>query len=148
MQIDILLVEDNKGDVQLLRAVLLETNSNVRLHVVGDGVEAMAFLKYQGHYLNSPRPDLILLDLLMPNMDGLEFLAQVKSDSRFKTIPIIVLAASRAESDISQSYQLMASCYLAKPKELEEFERLVKCLNDFWLTRVTFQKSGHTVETI
>jgi chemotaxis family two-component system response regulator Rcp1 len=145
MPIDILLVEDNEGDARLLREVLIETNNSARLHVVADGVEAMAFLRYQGRYLDSPRPDLILLDLHMPRMDGLEALAQVKSDPRLKTIPIIVLTTSRSELDIAESYKLMASCYLAKPEELKEFERLVKSLNDFWLTRVKFPKQQHTV---
>ena len=140
MSIDILLVEDNEGDARLLREILAETNKNVRLHAVTDGLEAMAFLRYQGPHLDAPRPDLILLDLHMPKMDGLEVLAQVKADPWLRTIPIIVLTTSQEEPDIVQSYKLMASCYLAKPRELEEFERLVKSLNDFWLTRVTFQK--------
>jgi chemotaxis family two-component system response regulator Rcp1 len=138
--VDILLVEDNAADARLVRETLLECNKTARLHVVSDGDEAMAFLRYQGTYLEAPRPDLILLDLHMCRMDGLEVLAQVKSDPRLRMIPIIVLTASRSELDIEQSYKLMASCYLAKPRELEEFERLVKSLNDFLLTRVTFQK--------
>ena len=144
MAIDILLVEDNKGDVRLLREVLRETNRTVRLHVVADGCEAMAFLRYQGPYLEVPRPDIILLDLKMPKMDGLEVLAQVKADPWLKTIPIIVLTTSQAEPDIVQSYKLMASCYLTKPAEWKEFERLVQCLNDFWLTSVTFPKQAKT----
>ena len=144
MAIDILLVEDNEGDVRLLREVLLETNRTVRLHVVADGSEAMAFLRYQGPYLEVPRPDIILLDLKMPKMDGLEVLAQVKADPWLKTIPIIVLTTSQAEPDIVQSYKLMASCYLTKPAEWKEFERLVQCLNDFWLTSVTFPKQAKT----
>jgi chemotaxis family two-component system response regulator Rcp1 len=144
MPMDILLVEDNEGDARLVREVLLETNQTARLHVVTDGLEAMAFLRYQGPYLEAPRPDFILLDLQMPKMDGLEVLAQVKADPWLKTIPIIVLTASQAEPDIVQSYKLMASCYLTKPGELEEFERLVKSLNEFWLTRVTFPKQGQT----
>jgi two-component system, chemotaxis family, response regulator Rcp1 len=138
--IDILLVEDNEGDARLLRESLLETNTIARLHVATDGLEAMAFFRYQGRYLDAPRPDLILLDLQMPKMDGLEVLAQVKADPWLRTIPIIVLTTSQAEADIVQSYKLMASCYLAKPGEWKEFESLVKSLNDFWLTKVTFPK--------
>jgi len=145
MSIDILLVEDNAGDARLLRELLLETNKTVRLHVVTDGLEAMAFLRYQGPHLDAPRPDLILLDLSMPKMDGLEVLAQVKADPWLRTIPIIVLTTSQAEPDIVQSYKLMASCYLAKPGEWKEFESLVKSLNDFWLAKVTFPKQGQPV---
>jgi len=144
MSIDILLVEDNEGDARLLREILLEINKNVRLHAVANGLEAMAFLRYQGPHLDAPRPDLILLDLQMPKMDGLEVLAQVKADPWLRTIPIIVLTASQAEPDIVQSYKLMASCYLTKPGESKDFESLVKSLNDFWLSRVAFSKQGQT----
>jgi chemotaxis family two-component system response regulator Rcp1 len=140
MPIDILLVEDNEGDVRLLREVLFETNKAARLHVVADGFEAMAFLRYQGPFLDAPRPDLILLDLQMPKMDGLEVLAKVKEDPWLKTIPIVVLTASQAEPDIVQSYKLMANCYLTKPGEWKEFESLVRSLNDFWLVRVKYPK--------
>jgi two-component system, chemotaxis family, response regulator Rcp1 len=144
MSTDILLIEDNEGDVRLLREVLRETNKAVRLCVVSDGLEAMAFLRYQGPHLNAPRPDLILLDLHMPKMDGLEVLAQVKADPWLRTIPIIVLTSSQSELDIVQSYKLMASCYLTKPGELKDYQSLVKSLNDFWLTRVKFPKQGQT----
>ena len=141
MPIEILLVEDNEGDVRLLREVLLEANKDVRLHVVPDGVEAMAFLKYQGKYLDVPRPDVILLDLNMPNMDGREVLARVKRDPWLKRIPIIVLTSSQAEFDIEQSYKLLANCYLSKETSLDKFEQLVKSLNDFWLAKVKLPKS-------
>jgi chemotaxis family two-component system response regulator Rcp1 len=140
MPIDILLVEDNEGDVRLLREVLLEANKNVRLHVVPDGREALAFLKYQGSYINVPRPDLILLDLNLPNVDGREVLARVRADPWLKTIPIIVLSSSQEEFDIAQSYKLLANCYLTKPEQLNEFEKLVTRLNDFWLATVRFPK--------
>jgi chemotaxis family two-component system response regulator Rcp1 len=138
--LEILLVEDNEGDARLLRELLLETNQTVRLHVVCDGVEAMAFLRYQGKYIDVPRPDVILLDLNMPKMDEREVLALVKADQHLKRIPVIVLTTSQAEFDIVSSYKLMASCYLTKPGDLEEFEGLVKSLNDFWLTRVSLPK--------
>jgi chemotaxis family two-component system response regulator Rcp1 len=107
------------------------------LHVASDGVEAMVFLNREGDYIRAPRPDLILLDLNMPKLDGREVLVRVKADVKLKTIPIIVLTASRAEMDIVKSYQLHASCYLSKPGELNEFEQLIKSINHFWLTRVS-----------
>jgi chemotaxis family two-component system response regulator Rcp1 len=144
---DILLVDDNAGDARMLREVLADVNKTVRLHVVTDGLEAMAFLKYQGPYVDVPRPDLILLDLCMPKLGGLEVLVQIKTDVGLRTIPIVVLTTSCCETDVEKCYQLMANCYLAKPKELAEFESLVKSLNDFWLTRVTFHKAPHTVSS-
>jgi chemotaxis family two-component system response regulator Rcp1 len=140
--VDILLVEDNQGDARLLREVLSEVNKTVRLHVVTDGLEAIAFLNYQGRYLDAPRPELILLDLRMPKLGGLEVLAQVKADPRLRAIPIVILTSSHSEMDVVQSYQLMANCYLAKPGDLVAFERLVKSLNDFWLTKVTLQRES------
>jgi len=142
---DILLVDDNEGDARLMREVLSGINKTVHLHVVTDGLEAMAFLKYQGKYLDAPRPQLILLDLRMPKLDGLEVLAQLKMDPRLSVIPIVVLTTSNSESDITQSYQLMASCYLTKPAELGEFERLVKSLNEFWFTKVAFPRVQRNV---
>jgi chemotaxis family two-component system response regulator Rcp1 len=141
------LVEDNDGDARLLREVFREANKEVRLSVVPDGVEAMAFLTYQGKYLEAPRPDLILLDLNMPKMGGREVLVRVKANPRLKTIPVIVLTTSEAESDIVSSYGLMASCYLTKPGELADFEKLVKSLNDFWLTSVKLPKQQKSVMT-
>jgi CheY-like chemotaxis protein len=142
---DVLLIDDSDGDARLLREVLSEINKTVRLHVVTDGLEAMAFLRHVGPYLNVPRPQLILLDLRMPKMDGLEVLAQVKTDPRLSVIPIVVLTTSCSEMDIVQSYQLKANCYLTKPTELVEFERLVRTINDFWLTQVRFQTEQPSV---
>jgi|HubBroStandDraft_1064217.scaffolds.fasta_scaffold779058_1 two-component system, chemotaxis family, response regulator Rcp1 len=136
---DVLLIDDSEGDARLMREVLSEINKTVRLHVVTDGLEAMAFLRHLEPYLNVPRPQLILLDLRMPKMDGLEVLAQVKTDSRLSVIPIVVLTTSSSEVDIVQSYRLKANCYLTKPTELVDFERLVRTINDFWLTQVKFQ---------
>ena len=141
MPMDVLLVDDNRTDARLLRELLSEINKDVRLHVVTDGFEAMAFLRRHGPYTDARRPDLILLDLSMPKMDGLEVLVQLKQDPRFKTIPIVVLTISQLEADIEQSYKLMANCYLTKPDDLKEFESLVKSLNDFWLTRVKFHRN-------
>jgi two-component system, chemotaxis family, response regulator Rcp1 len=141
-------VEDNEGEARLLQEVFADVNLHVRLHVVTDGLEAMAFLRYQGRYLHVARPDLILLDLHMPKMDGLEVLASVKSDPWLQTIPIIVLTTSDSQGDIERSYRLMANCYLKKPTNLEEMEEVVRSLNNFWINQVRFhnveQKSAPT----
>ena len=134
------LVEDNAGDARLLRETLLEANPHVRLHVVGDGDEAMAFLRYQEPYVNAPRPDVILLDLNLPKTGGLEVLASVKANPWLKTIPLIVLTTSQSPEDIVSSYRLLASCYLAKPAALKEFEKLVLSLDDLWLRRAALPK--------
>jgi CheY-like chemotaxis protein len=107
----------------------------MHLHVASDGLEAMAFLRRQGVHADAPRPDFILLDLNLPMMDGREVLAQIKSDESLMTIPTIILTTSNAEEDIVKSYQLQANCYLSKPVQLEEFEEVVKSINDFWLTK-------------
>src|SRR6202451_2110054 len=134
--IEVLLVEDSPGDVRLTTEAFREVNQAVHLNVVADGVEAMAFLTQAGEYAGAPRPDLILLDLNLPKMDGREVLAQIKADDNLKTIPTVILTTSQAEADIDKSYRLKANCYLNKPVELEAFEALVKSINDFWLTKV------------
>jgi len=135
--IEVLLVEDSPGDVRLTREALRDANGSIHLHVATDGVEAMAFLRREEAQIRAPRPDLILLDLNLPRMDGREVLAHIKADSSLKTIPTIILTTSEAEADIVQSYQLHANCYLIKPVQLDAFERLVKSINDFWLSKVT-----------
>ena len=135
MPIEVLLVEDSPGDVRLTREALREANTFIHLHVANDGVDAMAFLKREGLHVDAPRPDLILLDLNLPKMDGRQVLAQVKADEQLKTIPTIILTTSEAEADIVKSYQLRANCYLSKPVQLDAFESLVKSINDFWLTK-------------
>ena len=134
--IEVLLVEDSPGDVRLTQEALHEANRAIHLHVVCDGVEAMDFLTRAGSNANAPRPDLILLDLNLPRMDGREVLAQIKKDEALKTIPTIILTTSEAQADIVKSYQLQANCFLSKPVQLEAFESLVKSINDFWLTKV------------
>ena len=134
--LEVLLVEDSPGDVRLTQEVFREAKGAVRLHVASDGLEAMAFLRRQGIHARAPRPDLILLDLNMPKMDGREVLAQIKADPILKTIPTVILTTSDADVDIAKSYQLQANCFLSKPVQLDEFERLVKSINDFWLTMV------------
>ena len=133
--IEVLLVEDSPGDVRLTKEAFRSANPSIHLHVATDGVDAMAFLKHQGAHIHAARPDLILLDLNLPKMDGREVLAQIKEDDTLKTIPTVVLTTSDAEADISKSYQLQANCYLNKPVELDAFEALVKSINDFWLTK-------------
>jgi len=110
-------------------------NMAVHMDVATGGVEAMAFLRREKTYVAAPRPDLILLDLNMPGMDGREVLAQIKMDDRLRTIPIVILTTSESEDDIAKSYQLHANCYLCKPVQLVAFENLVKSVNDFWLTK-------------
>jgi chemotaxis family two-component system response regulator Rcp1 len=136
MPIEVLLVEDSPGDVRLTQEAFHDANRSVRLHVASDGMEAMAFLRHQGGQSAAPRPDLILLDLNLPKMDGREVLARIKEDASLKTIPTIILTTSEAEADIARSYQLQANCYLSKPVQLDQFETLVKSINDFWLTKV------------
>jgi len=136
MTIEVLLVEDSPGDVRLMQEVFRVANNLVRLHVASDGVEAMAFLRQWGDHANCPRPDLILLDLNLPKMGGLEVLEQIKADEGLKTIPTVILTISDAEADIARGYRLQANCYLRKPVHLEAFEMLVKSINDFWLNKV------------
>jgi len=136
MAIQVLLVEDRPGDVRLTQEAFRDANRSIHLHVAGDGVEAMAFLRREGAYRDAPRPDLILLDLNLPKMDGRQVLAHIKEDGNLKTIPTVILTTSDAEVDIVKSYQLQANCYLTKPVQLDAFESLVKSINDFWLTKV------------
>ncbi len=136
MSIQVLLVEDSPGDVRLTQEAFRDANPLIQLHVANDGVEAMAFLRQQGVHAHAPRPDLILLDLNLPKMDGREVLAHIKEDESLKTIPTVILTTSDAEADIVKSYQLQANCYLTKPVQLDAFENLVKSINDFWLAKV------------
>jgi CheY-like chemotaxis protein len=136
MPIKVLLVEDNPGDVRLTREVLLATNHSIHLLVARDGEEAVAMLKRDGAKVHAPRPDLILLDLNLPKMDGREVLARIKADADLKTIPTVVLTTSEAEQDVAKSYELQANCYITKPVQLDAFESIVRSINNFWLTRV------------
>jgi chemotaxis family two-component system response regulator Rcp1 len=131
----ILLVEDSPGDIRLTLETFRDTNPAVQLHVARDGAEAMAFLRRDGEHSLSPRPDLILLDLNLPKMDGRQVLAQIKEDTELKTIPTVVLTMSEDWGDVDVSYQLQANCYLKKPVELDAFEKLVTSINDFWITK-------------
>ena len=142
--LEVLLVEDSPGDVRLMQEAFRDANASARIHVASDGMEAVSFLHRNGVYANSPRPDLILLDLNLPKMDGREVLAHIKQDPDLKTIPTLILTTSLAESDVVQCYQLNASCYLNKPVQLDAFETLVKSINDFWLTHTRFMAAAIT----
>src|ERR1700691_3446775 len=135
MPLQVLLVEDSLGDVRLTQEAFRGANMSVQLHVAANGIEAMAFLRQEGPYAHAPRPDLTLLDLNLPKMDGRQVLASIKEDDDLKTIPTVILTTSADEADIAKSYQLQANCYLTKPVQLDEFESLVKRINDFWLTK-------------
>ena len=134
--IEILLVEDNPGDVRLTREAFKEAKLANRLHVVGDGVEAMAYLRREGPYATAGRPDLILLDPNLPKKDGREVLAEIKAEDDLKRIPVVVLTTSQAEQDILKVYDLHANCYITKPVDLDQFLRVVQSVEDFWLTIV------------
>jgi CheY-like chemotaxis protein len=134
--IEILLVEDNPGDVRLTKEALKEDKLSNNLHVVGDGMDALAWLRRQGDYTDSPRPDIILLDLNLPRKDGREVLSEIKSDDELKRIPVVVLTTSRAEEDVLKAYNFNANCYITKPVDLEQFIKVVKSIKDFWLSIV------------
>ena len=134
--IEILLVEDNPGDVRLTEEALKEGKILNSLNVVADGVEAMAFLRREGKYSDAPRPELILLDLNLPKKDGREVLAEIKKDQELKRIPVVILTSSAAEQDIVKSYNLHANCYVTKPVDLDQFIHVVKSIEQFWLTVV------------
>ncbi len=142
MTMNVLLVEDSPGDVRLTQEAFRDANPTIHLHVVSDGVEAMAFLNREGAYVNAPRPHIILLDLNLPKMNGREVLAHIKEDDNLKTIPTVILTTSTSEIDIVNSYQLHANCYLNKPVQLDAFESLVKSINDFWLTKAQLPPLG------
>lgn len=133
--LNVLLVEDSPGDIRLTQEAFREANISIQLHVARDGVEALAFLYQQTPFSDAPRPDLILLDLNLPKMDGREVLSRIKQDPSLTTIPTVILTTSEAEADILKSYELRANSYLSKPVELDKFENLVRSINDFWLTK-------------
>ena len=135
--IHILLVEDNPGDVRLSVEALKDVKVYNALHVVSNGVEALAFLHNEGAYAQAPHPDIILLDLNLPKKDGREVLAEIKADPHLKRIPVIVLTSSEAEEDIIRSYGLHANCYISKPLELDAFIKVIRSIESFWLTVVT-----------
>ncbi|WP_420130455.1 response regulator [Longimicrobium sp.] len=134
--IEVLLVEDNPGDVRLTREALRDGKVHNNLSVAPDGVEALAFLRREGRYADAPRPDVILLDLNLPRKDGREVLEEVKADPSLRNIPVVILTSSEAERDIAQAYALHANCYITKPVDLDQFIHVVRSIEDFWFTIV------------
>ncbi|MGA3105867.1 MAG: response regulator [Terriglobales bacterium] len=134
--IEVLLVEDSPGDVRLTREAIKDAKVHVKLHVVSDGAQAMAFLARDGEYAGVPRPDLILLDLNLPKKDGREVLDEIKKSPTLKSIPVVILTTSSSEVDVMRSYMLHANCYITKPVGLEGFLKVVKSIDDFWLSVV------------
>jgi CheY-like chemotaxis protein len=135
-QIEILLVEDDPGDVLMTREAFDDYKVRNQLHVVNDGVEAMAFLRHEGEHAGKPRPDLVLLDLNLPKMDGREVLEAIKSDAKLSSIPVVVLTTSEAEEDVLSSYSLHANAYVTKPVDFESFIGVVRQIDDFFVTVV------------
>jgi two-component system, chemotaxis family, response regulator Rcp1 len=134
--IDILLVEDNPGDVRLTQEALKDSKILNNLSIVGDGVEAMAFLRKEGKYADVARPDLVLLDLNLPKKDGRDVLKEVKEDPILRRIPVVILTTSRSEQDILKTYDLHANCYINKPVDLDQFVNVVKSIENFWFSIV------------
>jgi chemotaxis family two-component system response regulator Rcp1 len=134
--VEVLLVEDNPGDVRLTKEALKEGRLLNNVNVVNDGIEAMAFLRREGKYVDAIAPDLILLDLNLPKKDGREVLAEIKSDPKLRRIPVVILTTSSAEEDILKTYDLHANCYVTKPVDLDQFIRVVQSIEDFWVTVV------------
>ena len=135
-EIDVLLVEDDEGDVLMTQEAFEHHKLRNQLHVVPDGVEALAFLRRQGEHADAPRPGLILLDLNLPRKDGREVLEEIKSDESLRTIPVVVLTTSQAEEDILRSYNLYANAYVAKPVDFERFIDVIRQIDDFFVTVV------------
>jgi CheY-like chemotaxis protein len=143
--IEILLVEDNPGDVRLTMEALKEGKLLNHVSVAEDGVEALAFLHQEGKYAGRPRPDLILLDLNLPRKDGREVLAEIKEDPNLRHIPVVVLTTSMAEHDVIKTYDLHANCYINKPVELEQFIEIVRSVGDFWFSVVVLPSDKKTI---
>ncbi len=142
--IEILLADDSATDVMLAEEALEHAKVRNHLHVVKDGVEALAFLRQEGRYAGSPRPDLILLDLNMPRKDGREVLSEVKADESLRAIPVVVLTTSEAQEDVLSSYGLHANCYITKPVDFEQFANVVRAIDQFWFTVVTLPTGDST----
>jgi len=138
--IEILLIEDNPGDVDLTKEALQDAKVRNRLNVVDDGAKAVDFLYKRGAYADAPRPDIILLDLNLPKKDGRQVLEEIKADPQLADIPVVILTTSQAEEDIVRSYQLHANCYITKPVDFKQFMHVVKSIEEFWLTVVKLPK--------
>jgi two-component system response regulator len=140
--IDILLVEDNPGDADLAREALEQSKISNNLYVVEDGIDAMAFLGQSGKYADMPQPDLIILDLNLPRMDGREVLSEIKKDDNLKRIPVVILTTSKADEDVIESYNLYANCYVTKPIAFDQFMKVVQSIQEFWLSIVALPPNG------
>ena len=140
--IEVLLVEDSLGDVRLTREAFKDAKVHINLHVVSDGTQAMAFLGRHGEHADVPRPDLILLDLNLPKKDGREVLEEIKESPTLKSIPVVILTTSASEADILRSYRLHANCYITKPVDLDGFLKVVKSIDDFWLSVVKLPREA------
>ncbi len=140
--IEILLVEDNPGDADLTQEAMENSKIRNNIHVVGDGETALAYLKKEGHYREALRPDLILLDLNLPRKDGWEVLAELKEDENLRRIPVVILTTSRNEEDVIRTYNLHANCFISKPIDLMQFIKVVKSIENFWMTIVTLPPNG------
>jgi len=140
--VEILLVEDNAGDVRLTREALKDAKVLNNLHVARDGEEATEFLFRKGKHADAPRPDIIILDLNLPRKDGREVLAEIKADKELKSIPVVILTTSKSEEDVLKSYNLHANCYVTKPLDLDQFIGVVKSIEDFWFTVVKLPNEG------
>lgn len=138
--VEILLVEDNPGDVELTREALYEAKVANRLHVVSDGTDAVDFLFRRGVFADAPRPDIVLLDLNLPRKDGRQVLAEIKADADLAKIPVVVLTTSQAEEDVLRAYQLHANCYIPKPVDFNQFLRIIAMIEEFWLGVVKLPK--------
>ncbi len=138
--VEILLVEDNPGDVRLTKEAMKEGKIRNNLSVASDGVEAMAFLRREGKYADAPRPDVVLLDLNLPKKDGRSVLKEIKEDPNLRRIPVVILTSSKADEDVLNSYDLHANCYVTKPGDLEQFIDVVKSVEGFWLQIVKLPK--------
>ncbi len=144
---DILLVDDNPGDVRMVLEALKEALPAARLSVAIDGIEALRFLRREGRYYKAPRPDLIFLDLRLPKLSGFDVLAEVKQDAALANIPIVVQTSSEAPADVHKAYSLHANCYITKPCDLEEFSRTMRVLAEFWVTIAKLPDGGNDART-
>ncbi|HTD11804.1 MAG TPA: response regulator [Steroidobacteraceae bacterium] len=142
--IEVLLIEDSPGDVRLTKEALKDAKVHIRLSVVADGVEAMAFLERRGEFANAPRPDLILLDLNLPKKDGREVLKDIKDSATLGSIPVVILTTSASEVDILKTYRLHANCYITKPVDLDGFLKVVNSIDNFWLSVVKLPRERRT----
>jgi two-component system, chemotaxis family, response regulator Rcp1 len=140
--IEILVVEDNPGDVRLMKEALAEANVRTNVTHVEDGVEALALLRHEGKYADAPFPDLVILDLNLPRKDGREVLQEIKQDEALRRLPVVIMTTSEAETDISRTFNLRANCYVTKPWSFEEFSKLVKAIEKFWLSLIEVPEKG------